>query len=228
MASLPRVSVIVPTTFSRARFARLVARNITCQTYPHNLLELVVVGDTDTRTRELYTQVFADMPDIKCKYYACDITQNIGKKRNFACEKATTKTIACIDDDDCYQKCYIEYAVQTMAEQRVNMVACRDMVVFYPLHEGRMIMVRGSSGHEGTFVFKKQHWKEHRFAQTPTGEGITMVNGKFYNEMDIRRVMICFAHGNNTYDKTALLKCPAVDIPEDLRRQLLELWATCS
>jgi len=146
MASLPRVSVIVPTTFSRARFARLVARNITCQTYPHNLLELVVVGDTDTRTRELYTQVFADMPDIKCKYYACDITQNIGKKRNFACEKATTKTIACIDDDDCYQKCYIEYAVQTMAEQRVNMVACRDMVVFYPLHEGRSSTTKWTSG----------------------------------------------------------------------------------
>lgn len=228
MASHPRVSVVVPTTFSRARFARLVARNVSCQTYPHSLLELVVVGDADTRTQNLYTEIFRDLPDIKCKYYACDITNNIGKKRNFACGKAATKTIACLDDDDCYQKSYIEYAVRTMAERKVNMVACRDMVVFYPLHQGRMVMVRGSSGHEGTFVFKKQHWKEYKFAPKSTGEGITMIDGKFYNEMDIRRVMICFAHGSNTYDKSPLLNCPAVVIPEDLRRQLLELWASYS
>lgn len=226
MALMPRVSIIAPNTLSRAKFARLLSRNILCQTYPRKLMELVVVGDTDPRTRQLYTKVFADMPAIACKYYECDITDNIGKKRNFACGKATCKILACMDDDDFYHSSYLDYAVGMLREKKVNLVACRDMIVFFPLVSGKMTVVRGGTGHEATFVFTKQHWKTHKFAPTHAGEGISMIAGKFYNELDIRRVMICFSHGSNTYDKIELLKAPSVDIPDDMRQKLVAIWSS--
>lgn len=228
MECMPRVSVIVPTTLSRAKFAPLLTRNVLCQTYPHHLLELVVVGDTEPRTRQVYDRVFADMPTVACKYHECDIAGNIGKKRNFACGKATSKILACMDDDDFYQTSYLEHAVRVMRERKVNMVACRDMIVFFPLVEGKMTMVRGSVGHEATFVFTKQHWKTHKFAPTPVGEGVSMITGKFYNELDIQKVMICFSHGDNTYDKTQLLEATTVTITERLRQNLMALWAACA
>lgn len=226
--TLPRVSIITPTTFSRAKFAALLTRNILCQTYPQHLLELIVVGDTDSRTREVYLSVFDRLPAVACKYYECPIADNIGRKRNFACGKASSKILASFDDDDMYHKWYIEYAVQTMREKRVNMVACRDMIVFFPLHAGKMTMVRGSTGHEATFVCTKRHWKTHKFAQTSTGEGASMIAGSFFNELDIRKVMICFSHSSNTYDKAPLLRAPTVDIPDDLRQKLMVLWSTCT
>lgn len=224
---MPRVSIVVPTTFSRARFASLLKRNVTCQTYPHNLIDLVVVGDTDPRTRQVYAEVFSDVP-IACTYHECDITDNIGKKRNFACGKATARILASMDDDDFYHSSYLEYAIGTMKERKVNLVACRDMVVFFPLFSGKMTMVRGGTGHEATFVCTKKHFKMYGYAPVPVGEGSRMIAGKSYNELDIRKVMICFSHSSNTYDKRELLKAPVVDIPEDLRQKLLAIWATMS
>lgn len=228
MACMPRVSIITPTTFSRAKFARLLSRNVLCQTYPHHLLELVVVGDTDPRTRQLYAEVFAEMPTIACKYYECDIADNIGKKRNFAYSKAACKILAAVDDDDFYHQTYLEYAVATMKEKKVNLVACRDMVVFFPLVSGKMTMVRGGTGHEATFVCTKQHWKMHKFAPTRVGEGVSMIAGKSYNELDIKKVMICFSHGSNTYDKSELLKAPSVVVPDEVRQNLFAIWSTCA
>jgi len=222
------VSIITPTTVSRANFAALLTRNVLCQTYPRHLLELVVVGDTDPRTREVYQGVFAQLPGVSCKYYECPITDNIGRKRTFACGKASSKILASLDDDDMYHKWYIEYAVKTMRERKVNMVACRDMLVFFPLKGGKMTMVRGSTGHEATFVFTKRHWKTHQFAQTSTGEGASMIAGSYFNKLDIRKVMVCFSHDSNTYDKTPLLRAPTVDIPDDLRQTLMALWSQCT
>lgn len=228
MECVPRVSIITPTTFSRTKFAALLTRNVLCQTYPAHRLELIVVGDTDPRTREVYLKVFGQLPTVTCKYYECDIADNIGRKRNFACGKATSKHLAMVDDDDYYHKWYVEYAVKTMKEKKVNIVACRDMIVFFPLHSGKMTMVRGSTGHEATFVFTKRHWKTHKFAQTRVGEGATMIAGSHFNHLDIRKVMICFSHDNNTYSKEKLLEAPTVDIPHDLRQKLLALWSTCA
>ncbi|CAM9133767.1 unnamed protein product [Ectocarpus sp. 8 AP-2014] len=228
MQHMPRVSIVTPTTFSRAKFAPLLVRNILCQTYSKHLLQLIVVGDTDPRTRQLYSDVFRQLSPIVCTYHECDINGNIGRKRNFACGKANGKILAAMDDDDFYHKSYLEYAVLMMRTRKVNIVACRDMFVFFPLAEGKMTMVRGSTGHEATFVCTKQHWKTHKFAPTAVSEGASMIDGKFYNELDIRKVMICFSHGNNTYDKAKLLQAPAVAIPDELRQKLLEIWIACT
>lgn len=71
-------------------------------------------------------------------------------------------------------------------------------------------MIRGSTGHEATFVCTKRHWKGHKFAQTRVGEGASMIDGSYLNHLDIRKVIICFSHGNNTYKGEKLLEAPTL------------------
>lgn len=228
MASKPNVSIITPTTHARARFTPMLRQNVLSQTYPHANLEWIVVGDMDKRTRDLYSIIFAQMPTIACKYYECDIDDSIGRKRNFACKKASFKILASVDDDDYYQKTYVEHAVGMLRDKKVNMVACRDMIVFFPLAAGKMTIVRGNLVHEGTVVCTKNHWKAHKYHPTQTGEGAGIARGAFWNELDIKKVMICFAHDGNTFKKDALQNATEVRIPESLRQQLFNLWSVCA
>lgn len=203
--TLPLVSIIVPTTNSRLKYIELFKRNIVSQTYPQSKLELVVVGDTEKDTKESYKTLFSELPEIRCRYFSCDILNNIGAKRNFSCSKASYKILVMMDDDDIYNREYIQHSVQEMNRLRVDIVGCRDMLITWPSLDFETRYIKGKSIHEGTMVFRKRHWKSFKFNESRTGEGLQMVNGNFFNEIDIRKVMICVAHSENTYDKTGIL-----------------------
>lgn len=223
--AMARVSVITPTTRSRTKFVQLMLLNLSSQTYPHDLLEWIVVGDSDELTAKTFLNAFEKIPTIVCRYFPCDIEGDIGKKRNFACSLAHHKILASMDDDDVYNKDYLEYSVSEMNKRSVNMVGCRDMLVFFPLFGGKMTCVRGSLAHEATIVCRKQHWKKSKYSENCIqGEGATMVTGSYFNEMDISRVMVCMAHTNNTYDKTKLLESTEVVISDETRDRLLQLY----
>ena len=220
-----RVSIVTPTTRSRIRFINLMLLNISSQTYPHHLLEWIVVGDEYEVTADAFSEAFSKIPSIVCRYFPCDINGDIGKKRNFACSLSNHKILASMDDDDVYNKDYLEYSVSEMNKRSVNMVGCRDMLVFFPLFGGKMTCVRGSLVHEATIVCRKQHWKKSKYSEDcMQGEGSTMVAGSYFNEMDITRVMVCMAHTNNTYDKTKLLESTEVVIPDATRDKFLQLY----
>ena len=223
----PRISIITPTTFSRSNLLPLLVNSVISQTYPHELLEWVVVGDNDPRTREEFCRIFKDMPSITCNYYECDILDNIGRKRNFACNLAKSRIIANMDSDDFYQKSYLEYSIETMKEKKVTLVGSRDMLVFYPLFHGKMTFIRGMWAHEASIVCTKKHWSTHRYNEVRKGEGVNLVKDKFFNEVDIRKVMICFAHSGNSCKKDSLLDATEVPISEDMRLMLMEMYSMC-
>lgn len=225
--NMPRVSIITPTTYSRSNFIPLLVNNVVSQTYPHDCLEWVVVGDLDRRTKEEFQTVFRNIKNTKCNYYECDILDDIGRKRNFACSVAKNKIFANMDSDDFYQKSYIEYSVKTMKSSKVNLVGSRDMLVFYPLVGGKMTMVRGSSAHEASIVCTKKHWAVHKYGNTSTGEGANMIQGCYENNLDIRKIMVCFAHDSNTFSKDSLLGATSVDVPDDMRLMLTSVYSMC-
>ena len=55
-----------------------------------------------------------------------------------------------------------------------------------------------------------------------SAEGAQMVDGKYLNELDIRRVMICLAHGSNTFDKKQFLESTEVELSDHQRNGLIE------
>lgn len=100
-----------------------------------------------------------------------------------------------MDDDDFYHKEYLEYSVTEMNKRSVNVVGCRDMLVFFPLYKGKMTCVRGSLVREATIVCRKQHWKKSKYSEScMQGEGSSMVRGSYFNDLDVTRVMVCMAH----------------------------------
>lgn len=191
---------------SRIKFKYLLVNNVVSQTYPHEKLELLIVGDNDAETRESFEGISRLFTGIRFTYVSCGILDNIGEKRNFCCTKASHNVIAMMDDDDIYSKDYIRHSVSEMRRLGVDIVGCRDMIITWPDLDFETRHVRGSSIHEGTMVFRRRHWKKYGFNETRTGEGVKMVAGSFHKEIDIRRVMICVAHDSNTFDKTSLLR----------------------
>ena len=63
------------------------------------------------------------------------------------------------------------------------------------------------------------------FRESKSGEGSQMVSGEFYRDIDIRRVMICVAHGSNTFDKGTLLRdgvvVPLSDDNKEYMREIM-------
>jgi len=41
--------------------------------------------------------------------------------------------------------------------------------------------------------------------------------------LDIRKIMICIAHGDNTYDKSRFLGNPVVDLSDDAKNNITNL-----
>lgn len=223
-SELPRVTIVTPTMRSRVKFMDLMIMNVSTQTYPHDKLEWLVVGDRDPETREAFVRAFTRIPGIKCRYVSCDISGDIGGKRNFACSSARTKVLANMDDDDVYNKEYVRYSVGQLRDTKSGLVGCRDMLVFFPDSGGKMVMIRGSSVHEATMVHTKSHWRTNGYRDgTMKGEGTRMVNGKYSNELDIRKVMICVSHGENTYGKTRFLDSPEVQLDPSHRIHLVNI-----
>jgi glycosyltransferase involved in cell wall biosynthesis len=222
---LPFVSIVVPTMASRVKFGHLLANNVSSQTYPHARLELLVVGDGDPLTREGFEDMTRLLdPGLRRRYIACDVLDNIGKKRNFCCSKASHKVIAMMDDDDVYSRGYIEHSVGELNRLKRDIVGCRDMIITWPSLDFETRFIRGSSIHEGTMVFRKRHWSRNRFKESRVGEGAQMVAGSFYNEIDIRRVMMCVAHGSNTFDKAPLLCGGAsIELGDDKKEYMREI-----
>ena len=228
MDNKPRISIITPTTLSRSKFLPLLVNNVLSQNYPHELLEWVVVGDMDPRTKDIFLKIFEDIKLITCKYYECDIMDNIGRKRNFACSLAKSKIFANMDSDDFYQRSYLEYSIKTMKEHKVSLVGARDMLIFYPDIGGKMTFVRGVRAHEASMVYRKSHWAKYKYANVKNAEGVNLlIRGTYFNEVDIRQIMICFAHGDNTFNKDSLKDSTEVSISDDMREMIMKMYSTC-
>jgi len=199
-------------------------KNLTSQTYPHDKMEVLVVGDDDPLTKKTYEDTHVSLSKMEFRYIPCHISSNIGKKRNFCCSKASHNVIAMMDDDDIYNREYIEHSVTGMESMKKDIVGCRDMIITWPSKDFETRYVRGSSIHEGTMVFRKSHWKKYGFKESRTGEGTQMVSGEFYRDVDIRRVMICVAHDSNTFDKESLLRDGiVVPLSEDKKKNMREI-----
>ena len=116
-----RVSVVMPTTASRARFHPQLWQCFLDQSWPDK--ELVVV-ETYHHEPSTFFQSIA-LVDKRLKYIAikCPVGEdlNVGAKRNLTILLASGQYIVNFDDDDLYSDRYVERMVTAM--QRRNLVA---------------------------------------------------------------------------------------------------------
>lgn len=128
-----------------------------------------------------------------------------------------------MDDDDLYMASYIEYSVSKLLQGSLGLVCCKTMLILFPESEGKVVFVSGQVGHEATFCHTKQHWRLHKYKSARSGEGQPMVRGRFDNDLDIRKVVVCVVHDNNTFNKTMFSNFPVVPLTQKQKQALINL-----
>ena len=218
MNKLPKVSILMP-SYNRNNFLGLILNNILNQTYPHELLELVIIDDGSEKLITDEKFVREKIFPIKLKYIQIDNSNKliIGVKRNFLVAHASNQICINMDDDDIYLNNYILKSVLYLLIKRVSLVGSNGMI-FYFYKQDKFTKIQCSAKrqiHEATMCFTKNHWKRTGgFLPVQPGEGPGMIDGHeehTYN-ISIDELMYCIAHDNNTYPKDSFLYKKELDL----------------
>ena len=204
-ASLPSVSICT-ITYNRAAFLPLLQACVASQTYPHGLIEWVIVDDSDNGE----TPFTADPGlDIKVRHIQLAKRLMLGPKRNLSHEHCTGEIIVYMDDDDYYPPQRVQHAVERLCTSE-ELMAGSTLLPILLLPE-KELWLAGPYGKNhataGTFAFKRKlleltsyneeskSAEEKEFLKNYT---IPMV------QLQPQQTIICIGHNRNTFDKRKL------------------------
>jgi len=188
--------ILIP-TYNRKKFSELIRDNINKQTYP--FINKIIIADDGERDQQL--EFVSKYP---VDYYRVK-RMSIGAKRNFLKSKSNAYFIANMDTDDVYHKDYISSCVFNMILTNKHISGSADMLLEYKndVYIHRCIYLHLLN--EATIVCINN---QRQYGDTNSGEGRTYLQGLEPNivETDIRKIMICLVHGDNTVSKMNHLK----------------------
>ena len=158
----PSVSVLTP-TYNRTNFIELCILNLNNQTYPLDKLEWFVLDDSEvTYTNDKIEYIKKSIAPIKFKYIYSPTKATIGAKRNKLVKLATHKICIMMDDDDIYQKTYVEKSIDTMINNNKKCVGSNQMIFYFKdKPDKRLTIIRCESKrqiHEATLCFTKKYF----------------------------------------------------------------------
>ena len=177
------------------------------QTYPHALLEWVIIDDSDDVTSFFQPD---QSKGLNICYQRLESKHVLGKKRNLANSFCKGDIIMYMDDDDYYPKERVAHAVEKLTgSEDILMAACSKMpILFLPERE---LWVSGPFGNNhgtaGTFAFKRQLLDQTSFNDLASSAEekhflkdytIPMV------QLEPSKTILCMAHGSNTFEKRRL------------------------
>jgi hypothetical protein len=195
--SLPLVSCIMPTFNRRAFFPRAM-RCFLSQDYPNT--ELIVVDDGTDPVADLLP------PDPRIRYFRHSTKQNVGAKRNFACEQAHGEYILHWDDDEWYGPSRVRRQINSLQKSHAR-VAGTSVAFFY--NEGsdrafRYCYVGASSTWMGALAYPRHVWKARPFDCIAIGEDVRFISRiPVGQRMDLKdpTLYVASIHDSNTSPK---------------------------
>lgn len=228
---LPSVSIVVPTA-DRHRFLPLLLRCIERQTYPREMLELVVADDGREPARRFLEEESTRL-GLGLRYHRLDGHRPLGWKRNLLNDRAEGEIIVCMDDDDYYPPERIAHAVETLAGADALIAGCTTLYLCFG--DDPHLRVLGPLGRRhgtnATFAYHRDHLLTHRHVDSHARGVEPAFTGHWTAplvQLDPLRTMLCLVHGDNTSPKprgepTELTLENVVDDPvsRDLIRSLV-------
>ena len=204
------ITILIP-TFNRRKFLPLLIRNIECQDYDHNKIKIIIDDDG----AEKLIQSKQELDEIKEHLHPIEITyitdrkwRSIGQKRNELVKLAKTKVVTFLDDDDLYMPTYLSHNYQILKNNKAGCVGSNAMI--FAMSDRNFDLYALQCGdnktliHEATLMFTKKWFNSsQKFANSSQGEGVNIFQGNTKNVIltDIRQLMICIQHADNTVDK---------------------------
>lgn len=208
------ISILLP-TYNRAKFLPLFLMNLKSQTYPHNLLTVIIYDDGSERfiSENELEEVREVLSPIKVQYKIGEKRLSIGKKRDKLIQLSKSKIFMFMDDDDAYMAEAIQYSYETLKRGKYGCVGSDKMIFCmtdrdYSVHaidcgnNKRLI-------HEATLMATKKWYKAScGFENSSKGEGANLFYGheSKVGITDVSKIMICIQHGENTVDKLQFAK----------------------
>ena len=210
MSDLPEISILVP-VWKRNNFLPLLVMNLRSQLYPQNLLTIIIDDDTENAGERFITDLNEfkkDVSPIKVNYITGKHRRSIGKKRHDLIKACRTKIFMFMDSDDIYLPTAVSYSYSVLKENRYGCVGSDKMIFcmtdqdygVYAINCGDNIKLI----HEATIMATKKWYNSSpKFTNNSQGEGANLFIG---NEnrvgiTDIKRIMVCVQHGENTVEK---------------------------
>lgn len=201
----PFVSVCTP-TFNRRPFIPATIKCFNNQTYPKDKLEWIIVDDGTDKIEDLVK----DIPQVK--YFKFDTKMTLGKKRNFMHQKARGDVIVYMDDDDYYPPNRVSHAVDKLkANPKILCAGSSQMYIWF--NNLRQMWQFGPYGDNhataGTFAFRRELLNDTAYNNSASlAEEREFLKGYTTPlvQLDSEKVILCFSHSHNTFDKQTLLK----------------------
>lgn len=210
--SLPRVSILIPTR-DRPTFIKQLLTSIYYQTYPHHLLELVVIDDGKHSIASILPSSGIDVV-----YRYLDTPISIGDKRQQLKTIATGDIMVCMDDDDYYPPERVSHAVETLQKNPgIEFAFAPTFLLYRPwlktvYRSGPWLKNWGHA----TFAFTRRFAESHHYNEHDTlGEerAFTRFYQVPYAVLDVDKTIIALIHTNNSVPKEDLDKTVALPQP---------------
>ena len=212
---LKKVIIICP-TYNRRKFLPNLIYQFSYQTYPKELLTLVILDDSDISNEDIINSLDNDV-FIRILYLYDNLKKTIGHKRNILNDIAKSMScsyIVCFDDDDYYPPNKIEYGVKKLEETRYLICGSSTLPIYYP--DLNKIYISGPFlnkiyyGHatNGTLIYHVKYLDTHRYSDLDTiAEEMKFLNNFKISLLQIPHeyVILCIAHNSNTVNKYNLI-----------------------
>jgi SAM-dependent methyltransferase len=204
---LPSVSICT-VTHNRQAFLPLLQTCIASQTYPHHLMEWVIVDDSDNG--EARFQPDPDL-DVRINHLVLAAPLILGHKRNVSHEHCSGEIIVYMDDDDYYPPQRVSHAVERLLDTG-QLIAGVTLMPIYFIDTGQAWIAgpyRANHATANTFAFWRELLKQTRYDATATHaeEKAFLKNYELpMAQLDPAQTILCMGHSSNTFDKRKLIQ----------------------
>jgi glycosyltransferase involved in cell wall biosynthesis len=208
--------IIVCPTYNRRNFLPSLIYQFCYQTYPKNLLTMIILDDSDISNEDIFNSLDNDIHS-RILYLYDKEKKPIGEKRNILNDIAKSMDctyIVCFDDDDYYPPDRVEYGIRRLEETGYLIGGSSALPVYYPdidnIYISGPFVNKIYYGHatNGTLLYHVNFLENHRYLDTDTkAEEMHFLNNFKISLLQIpyEHVMLCIAHLSNTVDKYELL-----------------------
>lgn len=220
--SLPKISVLTPTA-NRAKFLSFAIHNLRITSYPHELIEWVILDDgkepyipDKSADKSILEHLQEILSPIVIKYVREKKRYpNVGIKRNAIVKLASHDFLVNMDDDDIYTPEHIINGINILLQnkRKIGLVGHSANILIYPFQEYKIVynnckdIVQLT---ENTHIFTRKHWKKAGgYAKTPFAEGKGMTEYVKHDCMTYSSEnwsVLQVAHKENTVNKDSFLE----------------------
>ena len=211
-----KVIVICP-TYNRRNFLPILLYQFAYQTYPANLLSMIVLDDSDESNNDIFDNIDEDLKK-RITYIYSKEKKPIGEKRNILNNLALVydaEYIVCFDDDDYYPPDRVAYGVHKLKTTDYLIGGSSTLMIYEPdmdkIYLVGPYLNKIFVGHatNGTLVYNKKYLETNSYNDTDTkAEEKKFLRDFRYPLIQLAydKVMICMAHNSNTVDKQNVLR----------------------